>query len=146
MKTFKILTGLLVVLGFTFNNVHAQNSKFVSEVWDNYYIDFTNVECIGEQLVGVLYSETLTPSPTHWLHKSYGTFFGEISNEQYEVQTVAPGRFVWNDKTGLNFKFTETWHILKNGKLFAVVSANLIFRINPGDKWIVVDHYVANCK
>jgi hypothetical protein len=145
MKTLKILAGLLIVLGFTFNSVLAQDKHFTEEQ----FLYLGETECLGEALYGTVLVDMMYPqypSLDNSLLKFSGTLYGEGTNAPYEVKMIQPGHFVWSDKTGLNATFTSNWHIFKNGKFVAVVHTLFIFKMNPNGKFLFHGPIVENCK
>ncbi len=139
MKTLKIITGLLIVLGFTFNNVFAQKHTYTySEDWTDQWIF---ADCLPEALVGTLSIETLVIGDSHVQWKGSGIFYSEFTNEPYEVVMVEPGWFTISDKKGTDWTFIIHYKIYKDGRLIANVQSMAKVRTDKNGRLIVFNYW-----
>jgi len=146
MKKFKVITLLIIILGFSFNNVIAQDVKTqVIASWDfnsNNILSLT--ECLGEVVTGTVNCQGwyLTDGKFWNYHEvEFGVLSGEDGIADYTLEAVANDHWIVIDKIGYNHVTTIPMVLKHNGKLVAVIHEQTQWIYHNGDENSIVDRW-----
>jgi hypothetical protein len=146
MKKLKVITLLVVILGFSSNNVIAQDVK--TQVNASWYFDSNNIlsltACLGERVTGTVNCQGwyLTNGKYFNYHEvEFGVLFGEDGIADYTLEGVANQHWIVIDKIGFNTITTIPMVLKHKGKLVAVIHEKTQFIYHFGDENPIVDRW-----
>lgn len=146
MKTSKVITLLVVILGFSFKIAIAQDVK--TEVITSWQFNSDNIlsltECLGEVVTGTVNCQGwyLTDGKYYNYHEvEFGVLSGEDGIADYTLEAVANLHWVVIDKIGYNTVMTIPMVLKHQGKLVAVIHEKSQWIYHNGDEDSIVDRW-----
>lgn len=146
MKTLKVITLFVVIIGLSFCDVIAQDVK--TEVTASWYFDSDNIlsltECLGEKVTGLVNCQGwyLTKGKFWNYHEvEFGVLCGEDGIADYTLEGMANQHWIVIDKVGYNTVTTIPMVLKHNGKLVAVIHEQSQWIYHTGDENSIVDRW-----